>query len=64
VNDEGSGYTDLGPPPRSSIDWLFTTRPGRALDAADVRLVKRGRPARRSRGFLAAALHLLASLRH
>jgi hypothetical protein len=30
---------ELGPPPRSSAEWLFTRRPGRSLDAANVRLV-------------------------
>lgn len=38
---------DLGPPPKSSVDWFFTRRPGRRLDAANVRLVKDGAAADR-----------------
>jgi hypothetical protein len=37
-NEKGPGLAKLGPPPRSSVDWFFTPRPGRFLDAADVRL--------------------------
>lgn len=29
---------DLGPPPKSSVDWFFTRRAGRSLDAAQAGL--------------------------
>lgn len=32
----GSTLSDMGPSPRSSVDWFFTPRPGRILDAAEL----------------------------
>jgi hypothetical protein len=36
VRERSSGLKDLGPPPKSSVDWFFTRRPGRILDAAEL----------------------------
>lgn len=56
VNERRSGRPDLGPPPKSSVDWFFTRRPGRSLDAAQVELGA-ARPGR-LRSFGAAVLAL------
>lgn len=54
---------DLGPPPKSSVDWFFTRRPGRRLDDANVRLVEHDpaddRQARGRRGVIAGLFSLL-----
>ena len=38
MSNRSSGLPDLGPPPKSSVDWFFTRRPGRSLDAGHVEL--------------------------
>jgi hypothetical protein len=38
LESEKDREIELGPPPRSSVDWYFTPRPGRQLDAARVKL--------------------------
>ena len=52
-----NGNFDYGPPPCSGVDWNFTARPGRALDACDVRLVD---PSEKSRpGLFTRMMHRL-----
>ncbi|MGE0067318.1 MAG: hypothetical protein AB7T48_08190 [Solirubrobacterales bacterium] len=40
MSEKNSGLSEAGPPPRTSVDWSFTPRPGRYLDAAEVRLAR------------------------
>lgn len=68
MRERNSGLQDLGPPPKSSVDWFFTRRPGRILDAAELEYadpgdVERELAERRNRrgigGFFSALLSFL-----
>jgi hypothetical protein len=65
MSKHGLGLSDLGPAPKSSVDWFTTRRPGRRLDAAEVGLGRAPSEHRRALGVkssLAAAIVFLFGL--
>jgi hypothetical protein len=52
----------LGSPPKSSADWFFIRRPGRSLDAANVRLAGTAESRHNGRGRRLRLQGLLTSI--